>query len=507
MKFAQPAVKVFFFAVVISAAAFFLYLVDDDLGLGWPNNVVRNWQQFGMFQLHGQLVFSPGGFDIANHPQVYKGMSPMFLVPVYVATGIFSWTGLDTLSFHILLLCTIVGGCWSLLGRDNFALLAAAVFVLCPGYMRPLKVLGPDALSALPVIPYAAIALAILKKPKFTPALALALLILTLGFMSLNWTAAWVCGPFLLFVLGLRGLNRRALFFLATLMVIGVPAIAVVSVAVKYGGAAGQSGSVLANYTWGNSGYGGGLSTGRAFLRLAFYNGISLFPMWLLFIYAVWQRARSGARFSWLAFAPLAMSVADLVIMRNYFGHHPPMAGAVLLAGLIFSLALLRVPGSETSKEITMPFQFVTVLAVLSFAYALAFLVFFRANEANMLSLGHLIRQHTARSDTIVILKSDAATAAMADRLEEPMDRRIIVVDDLNSFAAEKSHWVILSPVKLDDSLELSAQSAAHSQGFLNGVADWFNRSIAKRNPGDRLDVADTYFLYEPKVAHPLPNP
>jgi hypothetical protein len=28
-------------------------------------------------------------------------------------------------------------------------------------------------------------------------------------------------------------------------------------------------------------------------------------------------------------------------------------------------------------------------------------------------------------------------------------------------------------------------------------VADWFNKSIARRQPGDRLEVAVTYFLYD----------
>lgn len=504
MQGASRFQKILFTLFALGAAGYLLFLVDDNLGLGWPNNVIRNWQEFGPDKLHAELVYSPGGYDIADHPLVYKGMSPVFLFPVYVATQMFSWMGLDTLSFHILLLAAMAAGTWVLLGRDNFALLAGLLAILCPGYMRPLKELGPDALSALPIIPYAAMALAILKKPKFTLALAAGLLVMTLAFMSLNWTTAWVCGPFIFLILGTKGLNRRAVIFLVTVMVVGIPAVAAISVAAKYGsgttaGAGSTGTSALLNYMWGNEGYGGGLTTGRAFVRLAFYNAISLFPMWVMFIYAAGQRAWNGAKFSWQMFAPLAMAAADLVIMRNYFGHHPPMAGAVLLAGLIFSLVLLRAPSLETKVPQAMPFRFVPGLAALGFVYGLAFLIFFRANEANMLALGHLVREHTARSDVMVVLKTDTNTADMAARLEEPLDRHIVVADKVGDFAGEKDHIIILSAVPLGDSFSLVAQSAARSQTWLNKVADWFNHTIAKRNPGDRLEMADTYFLYEPK--------
>jgi hypothetical protein len=33
---------------------------------------------------------------------------------------------------------------------------------------------------------------------------------------------------------------------------------------------------------------------------------------------------------------------------------------------------------------------------------------------------------------------------------------------------------------------------------WANKVADWFNHSIAHRVPGDRMELANTYFLYQP---------
>src|SRR5471030_1823827 len=111
--------KIFLILAVIGCSAWLQYLIDDGLGIGWPQNVVRNWQQFGLFSLHGKLVTNPGGFEAAANPDVYKGMSPVCLYPAYFATQIFSWTGLGTMSFHILLALAVFWAIWNLLGRDN----------------------------------------------------------------------------------------------------------------------------------------------------------------------------------------------------------------------------------------------------------------------------------------------------------------------------------------------------------------------------------------------------
>jgi hypothetical protein len=494
-----PFRKILLSVAAVAGAVFMLFLIDDGMGIAWPTNVMRNWQQFGLLNLHGQLVSNPGGYDVTTVPNVYHGMSPLFMYPVYVVTGIFSWTGLDTLAFHALLVAAILWASWSLLGRDRLAILLATTAILCPGYMRWLKILDPNTISVLPVIPYAAIVLAILKKPKLTPGLAALLVVLTLAFMSLNWTTAWVCAPCIFLLWGMPGANRRGLMLIAALMFIAVPAVVLFSLAAKTGGPASQSGHILGGYTWANGGYGEGLTTGRAFLRLAVVNGIGLLPLGLGLIYAVARRMNGGSRFPWFAFTPLALTVMDVVVMRNYFGHHPWMSGPVLLVGSIFSLALLRkqpVEASESRPE-TIPFKWIPPLMLLCFGYGLAVLMFFRANEMDMLALAKLVRQHSPRGDSLVIVKSaDAATASLADRLDEPLDRHIVVVDDFNGLSNVGSPWMILSSVKLDDSFTLMAQSAAHSQSFLTRVADWFNHSIAKRSRGDRLELSGNYYLY-----------
>jgi hypothetical protein len=498
----QPVRRLLFFVIVIAAAMVLSYLVDNNLEWGWPTNVVRNWQEFGFFNLHGKLVTNVGGFEATTRPEIYGGMSPISLYPVYFATAVFSWTGLDTLSFHILLAAAIFWASRNLMGRDNFAMLAAAAAILCPGYLRWPKLFDPNTLAALPVLPFAAIVLAILKKPKFTPGLAVGLIVLTLAFMSLNWTTAWVCGPLIFLLLGMSGLNRRGLITLIVVMVIGVPLVVAVSFAAKFGSHTAGAGSIgpgqiIAGYTWGSAGYGVGTSTGRAFLRLAFVNGVGLFPLWLMFIYAVARRIRNGARLLWIMFAPLALTVANVIIMRNYFGHHPWMAGPVLVVGLVFSLALLRIspPSQVANAPEGISCKTVAAVTALCFVYGFAVLTFFRVNEMGLLTVVKLVREHTARSDTLVVLKSDSYLVPLVDRLDEALDRHMVVVDNIEQ-AASESHYVILSPVKLDGSLTLVAESNASAHSWMTGIADWFNRSISKRAPGDRMNLPETYYFY-----------
>ncbi len=500
--------KIIFFLGVIAGAMLLSYLIDDNLEIAWPTNVLRNWQEYGLMNLHGQLVYSVGGYQALDHPQIYKGMSPVFLYPVFFATKIFSWAGLDSLVFHILLMLAVLWAIWNLVGRNHFALLAAAVTVLCPGYLRWPKDFDPGALSVLPALPYAVIVLWILRKPKLTPAGASALVVLTLAMISTNWTSVWICGPCVFLFWGMPGLNRRGVILLILVIAIGIPAIGGVSVAAKYGamvhsGEAHSSG-VLAGYTWGNNSYGQGLTTGRAVVRLTFANGIGLLPLWLVLVYAMMRRVRSGG-FSWLMLMPLVAAAGNLVVMRNYFGHHPWMAGPVLVVGAVFTLALLRAGARE---EAEVPFKVIPPLAVGCFLYGFVVLLFLRANETELLSLVKLVRQHTARSDTLVVEKSDSATAPLALRLDEILDRHIIVADNLQDLAGQEGHYVILSSVKRDDSLPLIAQSQAESQSLLTKVGGWFNRTIAKRNRGDRLDLSESYFLYgaKPAVTHGMPD-
>jgi hypothetical protein len=499
--------KAIFFVAVSCAAIFLLYYEDGNMGTSWPINVVHNWLQFGFLNLRCQLVQNPGGFDIADHPDIYQGMSPVSLYPAFLAAKIFEWSGLDTLPFDFFLIPLLLWGIWRLLGRDDFAVIAAALAVLCPGYMRWLKILDPNALSVLPAIPFAAILIMIFRKTKLTLAQWAGVVVFTLAFMSLNWTTGWIFAPCLCLLFGMPGINRRALIYLAAVMAVGVCAIVAVSFAVKAGDEAAVAGQghakplgVLAGYTWGSGGYGEGLTTGRAFLRLAVVNGAGLLPLGLVLVYATAQRMRGGTGFPWFAFTPLALTIADIVIMRDYFGHHPPMAGPLLLVGLVFCIALLRSP-PEGVKPVPEKFLFklAPALVLAAFVYGLAVLVCFRANENHLLFVAQLIRQNTARSDVIVTVKeNDPATASQASRLDGPVDRHVVVVENFGALATQTNRWVLLTSVKSGNSFKLIAQSELPSQSWISKPGEWFSRFIAKRSANDRMDLPGPYYLYAP---------
>ncbi len=501
--------KIFLVLAIVSGCALLLYLMDDGLGVTWPQNVVRNWEQFGFFNLHGKLVVNPGGFEATTNPEIYGGMSPVCLYPVYLALKLFGWTGLGTMSFHILLALAVFWAIWSLLGRDNFAFVVAAAAVLCPGYSRLQKILDPNIISVLFGLPYIAIVVAILKRPRLGFAPVIGLFVLTLAFISVNWTTAWVLGPCALLLLGLPQINRRAVILFIALAGVCSVLFVIGSVMAKTG--EGHTGTVdwgrlIRGYTWGDvGGYGAGLTAGKALLRLSFVNGLGLLPLLVICGCAVMKCLRGRNQKIWFAISPFALTVVEIGFMRNYFGHHPWMPAPLLLVGLVFSLALLRVPNERDAAIPGWDVKtvFVPALPLLCLVYALVLMVFFRANEANELSLIGLIRHHTGRSDFIVIVKSlDPETARIALRCDDKFDRHVVLVDDLDHLPAGKARVVILSTVPSGSGLNLLAQTSGggiSSQPWLQKTADWFNRSIARRRPGDRVELADTYFLYEPK--------
>src|SRR5215470_6758243 len=87
---------------VLLGNAVLQFLVDNDLGIGWPHNVIRNWQQLGLRNLGGGLVMNPGGHDVVSHPEVYQGHRAASLYPAFLVGRFFTWTGSHAMPFHVL---------------------------------------------------------------------------------------------------------------------------------------------------------------------------------------------------------------------------------------------------------------------------------------------------------------------------------------------------------------------------------------------------------------------
>lgn len=60
--------KCVFGLAVVLASAWLLWLIDAGLEFGWPPIVMRNWQQFGLMNLHGAMICNPAGFEAASQP-------------------------------------------------------------------------------------------------------------------------------------------------------------------------------------------------------------------------------------------------------------------------------------------------------------------------------------------------------------------------------------------------------------------------------------------------------
>ena len=59
--------------LALTASGVLFYLADGNLDLGQYKNVMRNWEQYGLFTLKGKLVTNAGGFEALAKPEVYPG--------------------------------------------------------------------------------------------------------------------------------------------------------------------------------------------------------------------------------------------------------------------------------------------------------------------------------------------------------------------------------------------------------------------------------------------------
>ena len=94
-----------------------------------------------------------------------------------------------------------------------------------------------------------------------------------------------------------------------------------------------------------------------------------------------------------------------------------------------------------------------------------------------------------------------AVHARLAPRFDEILDRHVGVADDLGHLPTSRDQIIVLSSLPLDGAVRLLAQSSSdetNSTSIMHRTADWFNHAIARRRPGDRMELAGAYYLYEP---------
>jgi hypothetical protein len=525
------------------------YLANANLGAsGWPDNAVRNWEQYGLLTLKGKIVTNPGGFEALTKPDVYKGHRAASLYPVFFVKRLLAWTGAGTLAFSValgltLLLATwflrgkswipwltgaaavlcpgyafyhaaldtnaiiplslaLLISIWFLLGRSRIAWLAGAAAILCPGYAYYQGTMDPVVTPLLLGLPFAAIVLPLLAKPSLSPAALVVLLLATAAYTALNWTTVFDHGMLLAYLVAARQIpiRRKALY----VALAGVSLIVVVGISVldKAGTGGGFMG-FLAGYTWGAKGYGTYLTLDRALVRLLFVGTAGLLPLLLVCGYVLAQRARSNPERLWVAFLPLGVAVISVGLMRNYFGHHPWIAVPAYLVGLILSLRLLvegrketsTAPETQAGGKILAPAAFLAGC----FVYAAVVTILASLHNSDPRALMTLLRTHTARSDVIVLADTDPSLAGVAADIAEFADRRVVVLKDPSSGEPIGGRAFLLSTsgeVKLPV-VARTSQPALASWPLVRELLAFYTARVSRRLPGNQGLKPGTCYLYE----------
>lgn len=493
--------------LILVAASWLTTIVDDGLGLGWPFNVARNWERFGFFNLHGKLVCNPGGYQAETQPQIYAGHEAASLYPFFLTQRFFPWPGTAYL-YYGLAAAVVLFCIWQLLGRTDRAFWLAGIAVLTPGYLRWQTSLDPNLVAVLAGFPFCVAAIHLLKCKQLSPVQIILLLLLIVLYSAVNWSTVFIQGMLFATLLLLREVPWKNLFIYLLLAAVSAGIIVATSVIDKMTHANSGSGigfsELLEGYGWGNAGYGLDVSTKTDFLRLSFVNFIGLLPVIIFLGWEVWRggRRRGSGEPGVFCLLPLLAAIFPLVLLRNYFGHHPWMSCNFVLQGMVLSFVAWKSipPAADTTvKTEVKPVWLWTTLAA-GCAYGFVVLLFYHIHNGQELNLVKLIRSHTARTATILITRdTDSALAEMNDRLPELFDRRVEVLTSISGNGGEMAnkYWLTAVPEKRDGYQMIAGSNEKEDWSLFKQILGWYSRTIARRRPGDKMDMAAQYYLYQ----------
>jgi hypothetical protein len=514
----QRRPKVFWLPVAIlllvTASAFLHRLPADNMSLGWPNNVLQNWADYGFFKLHGRMAINPGGFEILEKPVTYSGHRAVSLYPAYLAKTATAWIGAGMLPFLAGLSLVALLSIWWLLGRTPFALLFAGAAILSPGYVRWTVVLDPNVMAALFGLPFAAVVLAQLQRAHLPGTAIAGLAVMTVAYTAINWSTSLVHGILFCALLATRHIKRQRVMLYLVLAGSCILLVGSLSVVDKLASAKtladspGTSGgllSLLPGYTWGRVGYGADLTAYRALVRLAFANTLGLLPLFVLGAFALVRtapRANLG-RLGWAA-CPFLGSVCEIGVLRNYFAHHPWMAASFLLVGLVLSLWVWLAPcvGAaplQPALPAVHPRWHLGCWAV-AFAYGWAVLFFSRTYQEGYMPLAHSVRLSTERPAAIVVARDrDPALAVEAPRLAEILDRRVVIIDSLGEAAkpSRPAYLLTAQPLAGQTAIARTREQRKAAPAWVDQALAWFGRTIARRQAGKRIELFNDYLLFK----------
>ena len=149
------------------------------------------------------------------------------------------------------------------------------------------------------------------------------------------------------------------------------------------------------------------------------------------------------------------------------------------------------------------PPSLVFELGILGAAFVFSLIVLGIGYIHNQPELGlvSLVVKQTTRETTIVVNReSDPGLAAIAERLPELFDRHLVVVNGAGAVGLQAAApFVILTAASPppDRILAQTGNSENASPG-VKKILRWYSQNIARRHPGDKLEIGDKYFLCRP---------
>jgi hypothetical protein len=492
-NFSSKSVRWLVVLLVLIASAQLARVTDEGLGVCWTHDVLRNWGDFGLLNLHGQLVYNPGGFEVETKPIVYPGHRAASLYPAYLCSYIFGESA-GIAIYYGLLAALVFWSIWRLLGRTEESFWLAAVAVITPGYIRWQNSLDPNLAAAVFGFPYCLAVIVLIQRPVWNWRHLTGLILLILVYSAINWSTAFVHGMLFAFLLVMPGVSRRRLIAYTGIGVLVAGAVVAVSVANKLAGSAGGGmQQMLSAYGWGNEGYGLGLTTRTACLRLLAINVAGLLPV-LIFLF--WRFGRAGHSVRMVSgLLPLLLACLSILSLRNYAGHHPWMSCCFILLGLILSAVVLKAQ-LPVRPELSPAAGLVWTAA--AFIYGFGMLAMGHAHIDRQMALIHFIRDHTPRSATIwVVADADPVLAGLINRLD--LDRhRLVAPTGAGIVPAGTNDFVLTeSPPKLSQQ-NFHLNNRIRDDSWLKSIPRWYARVVAHRRAGDKVEVADDYYLYKP---------
>lgn len=481
--------------LVMAASAWMTRFNDDGLGTTWTHHVLHNWDEAGFFRLHGQMIYNPGGHGVETDPMICTSHRAASLYPVFVCHQLLGGQP-GVYLYYALLAGMVLWSIWRLLGGTEAAFWLGAVAVLTPGFVRWQTSLDPNLAAAVFGFPYCVAVLALLRQPAWRWPQVILLGVLIMVFSAVNWTTAFVHGMVVAFMLALPVIPWRRMFVYIGLGAFCAGIVLAISLAAKLDPSKGGGlAKTLAGYGWGDAGYGSGMATSTALLRIGFTNLAGLLPVWLFLVWrSRWPGISSGVL---LSFFPLASALGALLFLRNYAGHHPWMTCHFILLGLILSAALLkmRLPVRSSFSSVKGGLWLAAALA-----YGCALMAIGHEHNARGLTVIRFIRDHTPRAATLVAAQErDPELTVLLSRLE--MDRSYLIAPTVAEAESGGTNRFIITEVKPSSSVHLVAHLDARESGnaWMKQALAWYSRVIAHRRAGDKVEVEGTdFYLYQP---------